>query len=88
MGLDKWLHSEDSKEDLKKKGTLAKEAKKIKEDQVKPEGLKTSLGDLVKFTLVCKNAKCKYQRILRKKRLTEDDKICPRCKKEMKIKES
>jgi hypothetical protein len=88
MGLDKWLHSEDSKEDLKKKGTLAKDAKKSKTDKIKPEVLKTSLVDLVKYTLVCKNAKCKYQRILRKKQLTEDDKICPRCKKEMKIKES
>jgi hypothetical protein len=42
---------------------------------------------LVKYTLICLNKKCKYQKIIVKKKLVEKDKICPRCGKEMKIKE-
>jgi len=76
MGLDKWLKPEDVDKDLKKR-----------EKQQNLARERTSIN-LKKYTLICSNAKCKYQKIIMKKQLTDNDKNCPRCNKEMKIKES
>jgi hypothetical protein len=86
MGLDKWLKPEDVKEDSKKKEIPLEKTKKEKEDQVKSKNLEKKPFKFVKYTLSCQNKKCKYQKIIVKKQLTEEDKICPRCKNEMKIK--
>jgi hypothetical protein len=51
----------------------------------KKEIVKSS-SRLVKKVLVCPSAKCKYQKTIMKKQLTETDKICPRCNKVMKVK--
>ncbi|MFX0038985.1 MAG: hypothetical protein ACFFCY_09575 [Promethearchaeota archaeon] len=87
MGLDKWLKPEDDDKDLNKKRSPVKKAKKGRDDQVKKKSTENLSIKLVKYTLVCKNAKCKYQKVIVKKQLTEEDKTCPRCSNEMKIKE-
>ncbi len=75
MGLDKWIKPEET-------------AKKPKKPESKPKENKGTIGlkNLLKFDLVCPKAKCKYQKTIRKKELTDKDKICPRCKSIMKIK--
>ena len=84
MGLDKWIKPEDKKnKKIKKKdeGDQSKDhASKPKEEQKDKESLK-----LTKFDLTCPKAKCKYKKTIVKKTLTEKDKICPRCKSEMKL---
>ncbi|MHA1913856.1 MAG: hypothetical protein ACW986_00500 [Promethearchaeota archaeon] len=86
MGLDKWIKPE---EEGKKKKTDEKVTnqtetpEKIPKVKEKPEKLTIKL---TKQTLTCSNAKCKYQRTILKKQLTERDRICPRCSTEMKIK--
>ena len=67
MGLDKWLKSEDElKKSQKKKPTLT-QAKKSKGEDTRKEVLKKPSIQLTRYTLVCPNAKCKYQKIIRKK---------------------
>ncbi len=87
MGLDKWIKPEKKEKKspgVKKKGPV-KSNKSSKENQVITE-LGKSETKLTKFNLVCQKAKCKYQKTIMKKNLTERDKICPRCKSEMNIK--
>ncbi len=86
MGLDKWLKPED--EELKPKGKtpIPSLKKKIESKTNNAKVPEKSNIKLSKYTLTCPNSKCKYQKIIMKKQLSEDDKICPRCKKEMKIK--
>jgi hypothetical protein len=86
LGLDKWIKAEETKKKPKiKEGT--KKPKKNDSDS-KPKEKKDTIGlkNLLKFDLVCSKAKCKYQKTIRKKELTDKDKICPRCKSIMKIK--
>lgn len=85
MGLDKWLNSEEVAKKEKKKPDVVK--KKKSEEQQGPD-LKRKMLKLEKYTLNCSNSKCKYQKIVMKKKLADKDKICPRCNKEMKIKRS
>jgi hypothetical protein len=86
VGLDKWLKSEDaekkpkSKKEAPEQGIKSSSKKNIKTDHEKPS------SKLTKYNLTCPNSKCKYQKIIMKKQLTETDKICPRCKKEMRVK--
>jgi acetyl-CoA carboxylase beta subunit len=84
LGLDKWIKPEEAK----KKPKIKDDAKKPKKTESKPKEKKGAIGpkNLLKFNLVCPKAKCKYQKTIRKKELTEKDKICPRCKSIMKIK--
>lgn len=84
MSLDKWIKPEkDGKRPRKSKKNLEKvipseiESKKIVELKRKT---------FVRVVLSCPNTKCKYQKIIVKKELTDDDKICPRCEKIMQIK--
>ncbi len=58
------------------------------EDELKKSQKKKPSIQLTRYTLVCPNAKCKYQKTIMKKLLSEMDKICPRCNKEMKVKKN
>ena len=84
MGLDKWIKTEETA----KKPKIKDDAKEPKKPESKPKEKKGTIGlkNLLKFDLVCPKAKCKYQKTIRKKELTDKDKICPRCKSIMKIK--
>jgi hypothetical protein len=86
MGLDKWIKSEEIDKNSKKKKVPTEQAKKSMSKRVKDKPHERQPVKLKKYTLVCPNAKCKYQKIIMKKALTDDDKICPRCNKMMKIK--
>lgn len=86
MGLDKWLKPEDdANKKIKKKKPLV-QAKKSKNEDSQKEILGKQTIKLTKYTLVCPNTKCKYQKIIMKKQLNEIDRKCPRCNKEMNIK--
>jgi len=86
MGLDKWLKSEDELKKSQKKKPSPIQAKKSKGEDIQKEFLKKPSIQLTRYTLVCPNAKCKYQKTIRKKVLTDEDKTCPRCNKTMKTK--
>ena len=82
MSLERWLKPD-------------KKAKKIevKKDKVVEKGSKTqSKKDSTekpafnKYVLVCTKAKCKYQKIIMKKNISDKDKICPKCRSKMKAK--
>jgi hypothetical protein len=84
MGLDKWLKSDKTEENEiknQKKNISEKKGKTPikRESDLHPKKLK-------KFTLICSNSKCKYQKILMKKNLINKDKMCPKCKSIMKVK--
>ncbi|MFX0004639.1 MAG: hypothetical protein ACFE9J_14235 [Candidatus Hermodarchaeota archaeon] len=87
MGLDKWLKPEDDDKELNKERNPVKKVKKGRDEQAKKKFSENQSIKLVKYTLVCKNAKCKYQKVIVKKQITAKDKTCPRCDSEMKIKE-
>jgi hypothetical protein len=87
MGLDKWLKPEDTGKNSKKKRISQEIIKESKDNQIKKKNAEDISRKLMKYTLLCQNKKCKYQKTIVKKLLTEEDKKCPRCEKEMKIKE-
>ncbi len=87
MGLDKWIKPEDADKNPKKKRITSEQVKESINDQKKKNTVDIKSPKLVKYSLVCQNKKCKFQKIMMKKLLTEEDKTCPRCKKEMKLKE-
>jgi len=84
LGLDKWIKPEDTKKQKIKKKDKRDQSKdgtfKPNEEQKDKESIK-----LTKFDLTCPKAKCKYKKTIVKKTLAEKDKICPRCKSEMKL---
>ncbi|MBY8983435.1 MAG: hypothetical protein KGD65_00025 [Candidatus Lokiarchaeota archaeon] len=86
MGLDKWLKSEEADKKPKSKKPAPSKVKKIESKNTTAKTPEKPKIKLTKYTLTCPNSKCKYQKIIMKKQLSEVDKICPRCKKEMKIK--
>ena len=59
--------------------------KKPKTDPIKKKSDKNS-KNLTKYVLICSKLKCKYKKTIMKKELSEKDRICPRCKSEMKVK--
>ena len=82
MSLERWLKSEE-----KAKKT------EVKKDKVVEKGSKTQSkkgstekSAFNKYILICKKAKCKYQKIIMKKNISDKDKICPKCKSKMKAK--
>ncbi|MFX0021350.1 MAG: hypothetical protein ACFE9S_03425 [Candidatus Hermodarchaeota archaeon] len=87
MGLDKWIKPEKTDKTSKKQKTTTKKDKESIIDKKKRDHLDKKSLNLIKYSLICKNSKCKYQKTIVKKQLAEEDKICPRCEKEMKIKE-
>jgi len=86
VGLDKWLKTEEEEKREKKERKQPIQVKRSKSESEKKPDIEKSTMKLVKYTLNCPNAKCKYQKTVMKKQLTEQDKICPRCNKEMKVK--
>ena len=81
MGLDKWIKPEETKtKTIKKKSDI--EPRKQSESKPKDK----EVTKLKKNVLICSNSKCKYKKIIVKKILSEKDLVCPRCKKEMKLK--
>jgi hypothetical protein len=87
ISLDKWIKTEKKKKKQVKNNEIVKvtdDASKEKKDK-KDESIEIS-DKFEKFELICKNVKCKYKKILKKKRISEKDLICPRCKNEMKVK--
>lgn len=83
MGLDRWIKPDKKREKEEAETTLLIKNSSVKTKTVKSE--EKPKIELIKYLLICPKAKCKYQRILMKKRITEKDKLCPRCKTEMKI---
>ncbi|MHA2036817.1 MAG: hypothetical protein ACW972_03930 [Promethearchaeota archaeon] len=86
MGLDKWIKPEEADKKPKSKKSAPSKLKKIENKKKIAKAPEKPKIRLTKYTLTCPNSKCKYQKIIMKKQLSEVDKICPRCKKEMKIK--
>ncbi|MBD3212530.1 MAG: hypothetical protein GF311_07975 [Candidatus Lokiarchaeota archaeon] len=89
MSLDKWIKSDEKKEEKEEKP----EKKRLETEVIKkPKDEKSKKQEeppkLKKFVLICSNSKCNYQKTLMKRELSDRDKICPRCKKEMKVKEA
>ena len=82
MGLDKWIKSEGKEKSPKKEKTQKKVKKAVSTPKLKES--RESSKILSKIILVC--SKCKYQKTIMKKKLTEQDKICPRCNKPLKVK--
>lgn len=84
MGLDKWLQSDkDEKKEIEQLKAVSSKKDAPKPNKKKLEG---SMKQLSKFILICTNSKCKYQKVLMKRLLVDKDRICPRCKKKMKVK--
>jgi hypothetical protein len=86
MGLDKWLKPEDDTNNTKKKRQSPDQTNKSKSEKAQKKLHEKPSTQLTKYTMVCPNAKCKYQKIIMKKNLTDEDITCPRCNKEMKAK--
>jgi hypothetical protein len=85
VGLDKWLKPEEAEKKPKRsKPSEGKKNRDLKSEN-SIEVLEKPKSRLTKYLLTCSNSKCKYQKIIMKKQLEDLDKICPRCKKEMKI---
>ena len=83
MGLDKWILPEDDKGKKERKKLKKSPESDLKKQKKTP--LKQTLA-LNKYTLICPKANCKYQKVVVKRLLTENDKICPKCKGKMKVK--
>ena len=86
MSLDKWLKAEKKEKEVKKKPEVKKKSsskKNLESPKPQPQSKK-----MMKFILTCPKKSCNYQKIKVKKELTERDLICPRCKGQMKVKET
>ena len=83
MGLDKWIKPEGTEKKSEKKEE-ARTTKKTKTQPIEKKAEKESIK-LTKFFLICSKPKCKYKKTIMKKELSEKDRICPRCKSDMKV---
>ncbi len=83
MGLDKWIKPEETVKKSEKKED-ARSTRKPKTQPVEKKGEKEPIK-LTKFVLICSKTKCKYKKTIVKKELLAKDRICPRCKNDMKI---
>ena len=88
ISLDKWIKTEKkSKNGVKNKdSTSNQDQKTLNEHQSQKKDFDLTALKFEKYELTCSNSKCKYKKILKKKRISERDIICPRCKNEMKVK--
>ncbi len=86
MGLDKWLKPEDNAKKIRNDKESPNQTKKDKSEKAIKKLHEKPSNQLIKCILICPNAKCKYQKIIMKKELTDDDIICPRCNKKLKTK--
>ena len=83
MGLDRWIKSEKIEDEEK-----GKKEPQIKDSSELAKGIKTvekPTLKLKKYVLICPKAKCKYQKTIVKKNITDKEKICPRCNSNMKL---
>ena len=86
ISLDKWIKTEKKRKNETNNNNIVKSKNKSSKKNIdKKEELVEISEKFEKFELTCKNAKCKYKKILKKKRISERDIICPRCKNEMKV---
>ena len=83
MGLDKWIKPEGTVKKSEKKEDV-RSTKKPKTQPIKKKS-EIESTNLTKFVLICSKPKCKYKKTIMKKELSEKDRICPRCKNEMKV---
>jgi len=83
LGLDKWIKPEGTV----KKSENKEEARSKKKTKTQPieEKCEDESIKLTKFVLICSKPKCKYKKTIMKKELSEKDRICPRCRNEMKV---
>ena len=88
ISLDKWIKTEKkSKREVQNKESASNQGKtNLNKHQSQKEALDLTTLEFKKYELTCSNSKCKYKKILKKKRISERDIICPRCKNEMKVK--
>ena len=92
MSLDKWIKTEKKKDPPKSpRKEIKKEDLKIdldlpKDDELNQQKPQESVK-ITKFLLTCTKKNCNYQRTLVKKKLSEKDQICRKCKSKMKVKE-
>ena len=88
ISLDKWIKTEKkSKKEVKNKDSTNNQSGiAFNEDLSQKEEKSLTTSKFEKYELTCSNSKCKYKKILKKKRISERDLICPRCKNEMKAK--
>jgi hypothetical protein len=92
LSLDKWIKDEKEEEKKDKTKKKKKDLKKKPQSESSSQKIETptthdkQLTKLTKYVLICPKKSCGYQKILRKKQLIDRDKICPRCKGNMKVK--
>ncbi|MFX1501089.1 MAG: hypothetical protein ACFFDH_09020 [Promethearchaeota archaeon] len=86
MSLDKWLKSEDEKKKQKKKKETINQKSENQIEHEQKKSIDKLVVQLTKYILISTNTKCKYQKRIMKKELTDKDLICPRCNKKMKPK--
>ncbi|TXT58305.1 MAG: hypothetical protein BAJALOKI2v1_400037 [Promethearchaeota archaeon] len=89
MSLDKWIKGPEEEEEEEEEGVNGEKEQQEKDlkksRSIKKEQKRSSKTTLKKYFLKCPKKSCKYQKTLMKSNLTEKDKICPRCKSEMKV---
>jgi len=84
MSLDRFTNPNKKKTTKKKASKKVKPKKStIKKKKVTSEPVKPEI-ERKKFYLSC-TARCGYKRTLKKKELNEEDYICRKCRKKMKI---
>ena len=71
MSLDKWIKSE--KKDDKKRGKKEPEKKKSTEEAKEIKSIEKQDLKLKKYVLICPKAKCKYQKTIVKRTITEKE---------------
>jgi hypothetical protein len=86
LSLDKWLKPDKKTPKKNPEEEKKKEITGKKSIPDKPKTEKTSIV-LIKFKLTCPNKRCNYSKIKVKKQLSERDKICPKCKGQMNVKQ-
>ncbi len=86
MGLDKWIKPEDKEKKQKKKVKAPDQKSKNQIEDMQKISDEKPITKLNKYILICPNSKCKYQKTIMKKELSDNDLICPRCNKKMKPK--
>ena len=94
MGLDKWIKPEKKQEEKKKVeknepiALKVTKSQKVSKISIQPEKDREERSiKFKKYILSCSKKGCHYQKTMIKRELGDKDKICPRCKSDMKIKE-
>ncbi|KKM02151.1 hypothetical protein LCGC14_1787300 [marine sediment metagenome] len=85
VGLDKWLKPEESEKLKREKKATPIKVVGNKSDE--SQNIQKATLKFKKYYLVCPQARCKYQKTILKKILSDQDKNCPKCNHEMKIKQ-